>query len=142
MRLSHLSCCVFLFAVVLAGFSRSVAAEPSETLYDESKVPAYTLPDPLMTSDGQQIENAELWRTRRRPEILKLFEEHVYGRSPAAPEGLTFEVTGVDPDALNGKATRKEVAIYLRRDKSGPCLELLIYLPNRAMRALFQPSWG
>ena len=53
-----------------------------EANYDESKVPNYTLPDPLTLEDGAKVTDAATWRERRRPEIMSLFQEHVYGRSP------------------------------------------------------------
>ena len=42
--------------------------------YDESQVPAYTLPDPLVDSAGTPVRTPAEWPERRRPEILKLFE--------------------------------------------------------------------
>ena len=36
---------------------------------DESKVPAYQLPDPLRMANGTAISDASSWRTQRRPEI-------------------------------------------------------------------------
>ncbi len=98
--------------------------------YDESKVPEYTLPDPLLLSDAKRVTNAEAWREKRRPEILQLFEKHVYGRSPGKPAGLSFEVSSVDEQALEGKATRKEVTAYFQSDRTGPKMDILIYLPN------------
>ena len=53
-----------------------------EANYDEAKVPKYTLPDPLVCADGTPVKDAETWRQKRRPEILELFEEHVYGQAP------------------------------------------------------------
>ena len=50
--------------------------------YNESKVPDYDLPDPLTTLDGKRVRDKKTWRKQRRPEILKLFEKHVYGRAP------------------------------------------------------------
>ena len=50
--------------------------------YDESKVPDYTLTDPLVMANGSKVADADSWRLKRRPEILKLFQDHVYGRSP------------------------------------------------------------
>ncbi len=100
--------------------------------YDEAKVPAYTLPDPLICADGASVTDAEQWLTVRRPEILTLFEEHVYGRAPARPADLAWEVTSEDREALAGLATRKEVAIWFA-GREGPRMDLLLYLPNHTM---------
>jgi hypothetical protein len=54
----------------------------SEANYDEGKVPPYTLPDPLVALDGSAVTEADTWWQKRRPEIVALFEEHVYGRAP------------------------------------------------------------
>ena len=101
-----------------------------EINYDETLVPKYVLPDPLVRTDGTRVENAEAWRSRRRPEILKLFEDHVYGRSPGRPDGLRFEVTSSDDGALDGKAARKEVTAYFSRGDQEHKMNILIYLPN------------
>src|SRR5690242_3266397 len=100
-----------LLAMAIALLARPATAQRPDVNYDESKVPAYTLPDPLVLSNGERVRDASDWRARRRPEILKLFETHVYGKAPGRPEGLSFEVTRVVPDALGGKATRKEVSV-------------------------------
>jgi hypothetical protein len=106
------------------------AAQPKGAHYDEAKVPAYTLPDPLLLKNGQPVANVEAWKTQRRAEILDLFETHVYGRSPGRPPAMTFEVTSSDAKALGGKATRKEVSVYFTGKKDGAKMDLLIYLPN------------
>ncbi|NLU41964.1 MAG: acetylxylan esterase [Firmicutes bacterium] len=98
--------------------------------YDESRVPAYTLPDPLVMIGGAPVESAEIWREYRRPEILRLFEEYVYGRIPGKLDPVTFEVTSVDSSALKGAATRKEVSVFFERGKEYPRIDLLVYLPN------------
>ena len=122
---------------LLAGFALLAcvaAAQPADANYDEAKVPAYTLPDPLVMAGGQRVADARTWFQRRRPEILQLFETQVYGRSPARPSGMTFEVRSVDRDALGGKATRKEVAVFFTGRKDGPSMDILIYLPNHVRR--------
>ena len=111
-----------------------VRAQPPGINYDESKVSPYTLPDPLALAAGGRVSDVETWRNARRPEILKLFETQVYGRSPGRPAHMTFEVTSVDERALDGKATRKEVSVYLTGEKRDPKLDLLIYAPNGAKR--------
>ena len=50
---------------------------------DESRIPSYVLPDPLIAADGTRITTADQWTAKRRPEILRLFEMEVYGRAPA-----------------------------------------------------------
>ena len=117
--------------VVLSLFSACATQPQRQGInYDESKVPPYTLPDPLVTSGGAQVTDAQTWFEKRRPEILKLFETHVYGRSPGRPKDLSFAVTSTDPSALGGKATRKQVSIRFTGSKDGPGMDLLIYLPN------------
>ncbi len=109
-------------------------AQPPGANYDESKVPAYTLPDPLLTAAGEKVTTSEEWRTERRPEVLRLFENQVYGRTPGKPSDMTFKVTSVDENALGGEAVRKEVSVYFSKDKSGPRMDLLIYLPRSAKK--------
>ena len=110
------------------------AAQQREVNYDESKVPKYTLPDPLIAAGGERVRDAKTWNSRRRPEILKLFESHVYGRSQGRPAGMVFEVTSVVQAALGGKAVRKEVSVLFTGKKDGPKLDLLMYLPAGAAK--------
>jgi len=102
--------------------------------YDESKVPDYTLPDPLTMEDGTKVTDAAMWRERRRPEIMRLFEEQVYGKVPERLKDTTFEVTSTDPNSLAGKAERKEVSVYFAGKKDGPKMDILIHIPKDAER--------
>ena len=114
----------------------SLPAQPKGFNYDEAKVPAYTLPDPLVMSNGQRVADADTWFKQRRPEIFKLFQTHVYGRSPGRPADMTFSVTSVDRNALNGKAIRKEVSVFFSGKPDGPKMDILIYLPANAKTAV------
>jgi len=69
---------------------------------DESKHPNYDeltanpypfYPDPLVTESGKKVKNAKMWYKVRRPEIVKMFEDEVYGRIPDNVPGVTWEVT-------------------------------------------------
>ncbi len=103
-------------------------------LYHEDLVPDIHLPDPLVREDGTPVTDAKGWMTFRRPELLTLFEHHVYGRSPAPPATLRAEVGPVAEAALNGLATRKEVTIWFGERTDEPKMDLLIYLPRQLQR--------
>jgi hypothetical protein len=109
---------------------RSQSQRSPEVLYDEEKVPEYTLPAPLVMSDGKKVRDGDQWRTKRRPEILELFRTHMYGRAPGRPENMTFEVFDLDRSALGGKATRKQVTVLFTGKEDGPSMDILIYLPG------------
>ncbi|MEZ4682822.1 MAG: hypothetical protein R2932_52305 [Caldilineaceae bacterium] len=68
----------------------------------------------------------------RRVELLAIFAEQVYGKTPTQLVPLRFEITDHDTNTLNGVATRKQVTIYFSNDNAGPQLELLLYTPNNA----------
>jgi hypothetical protein len=98
---------------------------------DESKVGHLPLPNPLRSEDGTIVTDVAAWRARRRPELLQLFTNEIYGRTPSArPPALRWETTSVDRNALGGKATRKEVTLHFTAQPDGPKLQLLIYQPN------------
>jgi len=100
--------------------------------YDESRVGTYTLPDPLVLADGKPVRDVKTWNQKRRPEIVRLFEENQFGRSPGRPAEMSFEVFDQGTPALDGKALRRQVTIYFSRDKRGPKMDLLVYLPAGA----------
>jgi hypothetical protein len=110
--------------------SADVASEPFEANYDESSVPDFDLPESLMTQGGESVRSSSTWRDVRRPEILTLFAEHVYGVTPSGNLDPKFEVRSVDPDALGGSAIRKEVRIGFTDREDGPGMDLLLYLPR------------
>ncbi len=108
------------------------AVPAAEAGDDESKVPAYTLPDALVGNDGRPVTTAREWSRRRRGEVLELFRGNVYGRSPGRPRDQTFEVRSVERAALGGRAVRKEVRIWLTGQPDGPWLDVLLFTPAGA----------
>lgn len=102
--------------------------------YDEAKVGTYTLPDPLVMANGKAVRDAKTWTEKRRPEIVRLFEENEYGRSPGRPAGMSFDVFDRGTPAFDGKAIRRQVTIYFSADRNGPKLDLLLYLPAAARK--------
>ena len=84
----------------------TLLAQAPEVIEDESKVPDYSLPDPLLGKDGQPIKDAAVWTDARRQEILELFREQMYGRSPGRPADQSFEQVDCDEQALQGTTSR------------------------------------
>ncbi len=121
------------FGLLMAiGPAVTAHAQPAQPNYDESKVPEYSLPDPLVMNGGGRVTNAQTWWQQRRPEILTLFQREMYGRSPGRPAALRWQVWDDSAEALGGAARRKQVTIYLSDDEDGPRMELLLYLPRDA----------
>jgi hypothetical protein len=82
--------------------------------YREENVGDFRLPDPLRCEDGTPVADRGQWERKRRPEILDLFRKYVYGRAPARPSEVRFEVLASDPDAMGGRATLRRVRITSR----------------------------
>jgi hypothetical protein len=61
----------FMFGAPFLG-AMALHQTPSAN-YDESKVPPYVLPDPLVRLNGKKGKDAKTWQEKRRPEILGLF---------------------------------------------------------------------
>lgn len=120
-----------VLSIVLLAHAGAAMAESFQPNYDEQQVPAHVLPNSLVDDDGQPVLTAEDWQTRRRPEIARLFETHIYGRWPPAEPAMEFEVQSERDDALSGLAIRKEVVIHLLPRAAGVTLHLLVYLPKR-----------
>lgn len=136
-----------LLPLMLLGFATGAAAQnPSweadpelversrgsgtEFNYDESRVPSFTLPDPLVTTDGSTVSTPAEWEDRRA-EILELFRANVYGRSPGQPDSLRFEILEENEQAMGGAAILRRIAIHSRQAEREHSFELTLFLPKR-----------
>ena len=104
--------------------------------YDEAKVPPYTLPDPLVTANGQRVTSAQIWRTKRRPEILKLYETEIYGHIPANTPKVAWEVVDTDPAAKGNTAIMRHAVGRMGSAADAPTMKMMIYTPSKASRAV------
>jgi hypothetical protein len=69
------------------------ANSPNAANYDESKADVYPkIPDPLVLNNGKPVTTAKVWWTKRRPEIVELFDREIYGRTPANLPKVAWEV--------------------------------------------------
>lgn len=120
------------FVGILIAIAWTVSARTADTInYDEAKVSAYTLPPVLVCDDGTTVTSISQWTGKRRPEVLDLYREHVYGRTPGMPGDLKFKVTSATQNALGGLATRKMIHIWLARHPQWPGIDMMLYVPNR-----------
>src|SRR4026209_922202 len=125
---SFLFCIIFFFA----GMYMETSAQDIPINQDESKVPPYTLPDPLKGADGNRVTSSQQWLHHQRAAMLQLFAVNVYGRMPGKPANMKFKITSVDSFALGGTVIRKQVTILFTSAASAPSMDLLIYLPKSA----------
>ncbi|MCU7549613.1 S9 family peptidase [Chitinophagaceae bacterium LB-8] len=100
--------------------------------YNEDSVGNYTLPDVLTLQNGNKVTDTKTWNEKRRPELIKLFEEQQFGKMPSRPAEMTFNVFDKGTPAFNGKAIRKQVTVYFTKDTTQHKMDLLIYLPANA----------
>ena len=107
--------------------------------YDEAKANSLPIPDMLTCVDGTKVTTKEQWLEKRRPELLKLFESEVYGRTPyGKPARIETKVLSVDNRALGGKATQFRVRLSYRKleakDAYASHADLLLYVPSNLKR--------
>ncbi len=122
---------ILLFLII----SQGLFSQAAKSNYDETKIPAYTLPEPLQCSDGKVIKSVADWWNKRRPEILHLFESQVYGRVPEAKIEANYKIVSIKKDSFDGLATRKQIAITLTNNKNRSItLNVLLYIPNNVTR--------
>ncbi|MBT4665838.1 MAG: acetylxylan esterase [Opitutae bacterium] len=131
------SCLRILFLLTILSLSSMLdpmflEAQPKGYNYEEAKVPKYNLPDLLVCLDGSKVKDADDWVKKRRPEVLQMFEDEVYGRSPGKPKVMRFEIVDKEADALEGKAVRKQIVIHLGKGEKALAVNLLLYLPKKA----------
>jgi hypothetical protein len=112
-------------------FSSALVAQPQGTHYDESKVPEYTLPDPLVCADGTLVTDADVWFQKRRPEIQQLFETYVYGKAPEEPFAIRWTLLESSDQALEGSAVRKQIRVFFTSEDERPYMDILMYLPKQ-----------
>lgn len=115
----------------LLAIASAVAAAPA---FAADKAAA--LPDPLLLQNGTQVTSAQQWNDLRRPELLELFSEHVYGRVPqGVPQSVAFNVIS-ESEAFNGMAIHKQVEITFTAENGRTgTLPLSLYIPKEPVPA-------
>jgi hypothetical protein len=100
--------------------------------YDETKVPSYTLPDVLKTNSDEIIKTSAGWEKKRRPEVLTLFENNIYGQMPKKFSNIKYSVAKEDASAMNGKATLKQVVIEVTNNNKTAKINMVLFIPKNS----------
>jgi hypothetical protein len=140
---------VIVSSIISCGNAFAQQTQPPKNsppgLYDESKVPQYTLPDPLTLLSGEKVIDVKTWNEKRRWEILSLFETHVYGRTMVhRPTGMKWEVLSENRQATDSTGVTKTVRIYFTGEKAGPKMDMAITLPAQGAKpapVFLVPGW-
>ena len=99
---------------------------------DETKVGPYTLPDPLVLQNGQVVRDADTWLKQRRPEIIRHYENEVFGRVPERAPKVAWEIVETEAGALDGKAMRKLAVGKFGEGEAALKVRMNLYLPANA----------
>ena len=102
--------------------------------YDEAKVAPFTLPDPLVLTNGKPVRDRQTWIKERRPEILRMYETEIYGRLPAKTPAVKWEVTETDAQARDGAAVMKKITGTVGSGPDAPQIKLTLYTPAPATK--------
>jgi len=98
--------------------------------YDEVRVPDLILPDPFVSFGGKSIQTIQDWESIRRPEILHLFEENVYGKIPTDFDEITFKEVTESQNPYPEKAIFKEIDITVSRNGNTHTMKLNVFIPK------------
>lgn len=120
------------FYLFLLSLLPSLTFGQNKTNEDESKVPDYSIPDIFVNLKGQEINTIQDWVHLRRPEIVNLFEDNVYGNMPEAIDAINFTTVNEDKMAMNGMATLKEVDIEVTNRTQKVAMRLILFIPNKS----------
>ena len=127
---------LYLVILSLLAFNISHSREAKEydndINYDEQKIPHYDLPKLLVTPDGKKITSINDWEKIRKPQILSLYSNLVYGRVPEPEEPLkiSYKLVNEDKDFMKGKATRKDIDIIISNSRGSKTMRFLVFSPN------------
>ena len=137
-------CLILLVTMLIYPDTELPGADVPRANYDESKVPAFELTDPLRMKDGHKVDSVKLWNEVRRPELLKLFADEMFGNSPLPLDdcesaGFAVRVHNLaapDPTVFNGKGTRHQMRLQFVKGEQpkddDPKIDVLVYTPNNA----------
>lgn len=120
--------------IICTCFLSAISLFSNAQNYDESKAGVYTVPEALVLENGKKVKGAKDWEAKRRPEVVALFEKHVYGRMPGPPAHFAFRLLREDKQAMAGKAHLKEVEISVGNGVEEAKINVVMFTPASAKK--------
>lgn len=120
-----------LCVITLGFISMSLAQQPKPN-YDETKIEPYTLPELLVDAKGNKVTTKEQWKDKRRAEVFKLFQKHVYGKTPDAPIIMNWRTVSEKPFLKDGIAICRQVELTFRTGRGTLTSDLMLVMPAKA----------
>ncbi|WP_234570193.1 glucuronyl esterase domain-containing protein [Rhodohalobacter sp. 614A] len=119
---------------ILFLLSNQIAIAQEDVNYDEANIPNYSLPAILKTADGLPVESINEWKYIRRPEIIDMFAEHVYGELPRSFDSIEFRTIRENSNAIDGNGTAKEIDIIVTRNGNSLPIRLNLLISNKIQK--------
>ena len=102
---------------------------PNHANYDEAKANPYpNVPDPLTMNDGEKVTTAKMWWEKRRPELVGMFDEYVYGHVPAHVPPVKWTVKAVDHERIGFNAVIAKDLIGEVNNSAYPAIRVAIHM--------------
>ncbi|MEM9657463.1 MAG: acetylxylan esterase [Planctomycetota bacterium] len=132
MRITRLFLALLVATASVARADRQLKEYDNDINYDESKIPYYDLPPLLLSAEGDEVTTPDEWRNVRRPQIMSLFSNLVYGRVPQleSPLETEYRVVSTDEQYLDGAATHKEVLLEFSNANGKVSITAHVVIPN------------
>lgn len=94
----------------------------------EAKVNTYSLPDALTLKNGQKVKSAKDWFEKRRPELIRDFENEIYGRLPQQIPSVTWQVVSVKDTTVGNQAIKEKTLRGIVDNTAFPSIKVEINL--------------
>jgi hypothetical protein len=112
---------VIFFSVILS------CNNPSGKMFVASSYPD-TVINPFILENGVLVTSKNVWETKRKPDIMMLFEEHVYGKTPGTCDSVSSEMVS-SKLVFSDKAKMEQVTLTIYENGKTLDLNLLQYIP-------------
>jgi hypothetical protein len=93
----------------------------------------FVLPNVLMCQDGTIVKTTKQWEEKRRPELLSIFTQYMYGKSPNYAIKSKIKLLKIEKKAFKGHAIRKDIRIWPIKEHPEYWFDIQMYLPKSSL---------